>query len=84
MTLLKDNYSADNLKGVMCRSLISVDWQGNLFDCDFNQQLELPIKADVRTLEDLMKQDIDGQQIAIADHCFGCTAGQGSSCGGAL
>ncbi len=85
MKLLKDNYSAENLKGVMCRSLISVDWQGNLFDCDFNQQLELPIKAEkIRTLEDLMQQDIDGQQIAIADHCFGCTAGQGSSCGGAL
>lgn len=85
MNLLKDNYSAANLKGVMCRSLISVDWQGNLYDCDFNQQLELPLKASsVNTLEYLMNQDIDGQPIAIADHCFGCTAGQGSSCGGAL
>lgn len=85
MTLLKNNFSAENLKGVMCRSLISVDWQGNLFDCDFNQQLELPIKASgITTLEDLMNTSIDGQAIAIADHCFGCTAGQGSSCGGAL
>ena len=84
MALLKDNFSAENLKGVMCRSLISVDWQGNLFDCDFNQQLELPLKASVRTLEDLMNQDVEGQSIAIADHCFACTAGQGSSCGGAL
>ena len=85
MTLLKDNYSTENLKGVMCRSLISVDWQGNLFDCDFNQQLELPLKASgINTLEDLFKEDISGQHIAIADHCFGCTAGQGSSCGGAL
>lgn len=85
MTLLKDNYSAENLKGVMCRSLISVDYQGNLFDCDFNQQLELPLKASaINTLEELMKEDINGQSIAIADHCFGCTAGQGSSCGGAL
>lgn len=84
MALLKDNFSAENLKGVMCRSLISVDWQGNLFDCDFNQQLELPLKASVRTLEDLMNQDVAGQSIAIADHCFACTAGQGSSCGGAL
>ena len=85
MNLLKDNFSAANLKGVMCRSLISVDWQGNLFDCDFNQQLELPLKASsVNTLEDLFNHEVDGQDIAIADHCFGCTAGQGSSCGGAL
>ena len=85
MNLLKDNFSSANLKGVMCRSLISVDWQGNLFDCDFNQQLELPLKASsVNTLEDLFRHEVDGQDIAIADHCFGCTAGQGSSCGGAL
>ena len=85
MNLLKDNFSSANLKGVMCRSLISVDWQGNLFDCDFNQQLELPLKASsVNTLEDLFNHEVDGQDIAIADHCFGCTAGQGSSCGGAL
>tara|TARA_R110001599_G_scaffold92421_2_gene242018 strand:- start:2932 stop:3885 length:954 start_codon:yes stop_codon:yes gene_type:complete len=85
MNLLKDNFSSANLKGLMCRSLISVDWLGNLYDCDFNQQLELPLKASgVNTLEDLFKADIDGQDIAIADHCFGCTAGQGSSCGGAL
>lgn len=85
MNLLKDNFSAANLKGLMCRSLISVDWQGNLYDCDFNQQLELPLTAsDMNTLEDLFNADIDGQDIAIADHCFGCTAGQGSSCGGAL
>lgn len=85
MNLLKDNFSAANLKGLMCRSLISVDWQGNLYDCDFNQQLELPLTAsDMNTLEDLFNADIDGQDISIADHCFGCTAGQGSSCGGAL
>lgn len=100
MTLLKDNFSAENLKGVMCRSLISVDWQGNLFDCDFNQQLELPIKAfssshgqpatlqhtdkKPKTLKDLMSEDVAGQSITVADHCFACTAGQGSSCGGAL
>jgi radical SAM/Cys-rich protein len=85
MKLLKDNFSSANLKGVMCRSLISVDWLGNLYDCDFNQQLELPLKASsVNTLEDLFNKEIDGHDIAIADHCFGCTAGQGSSCGGAL
>jgi radical SAM/Cys-rich protein len=85
MNLLKDNFSSANLKGVMCRSLISVDWLGNLFDCDFNQQLELPLKSStVNTLEDLFNKEVDGLDIAIADHCFGCTAGQGSSCGGAL
>lgn len=85
MNLLKDNFSSANLKGVMCRSLISVDWQGNLFDCDFNQQLELSLKASsANTLEDLFNNEVDGHDIAIADHCFGCTAGQGSSCGGAL
>lgn len=83
MTLLKDNFSAANLKQVMCRSLISVDWQGNLFDCDFNQQLDLPLK-NKQTLKDLLDSDREGDAIVVADHCFGCTAGQGSSCGGAL
>ena len=85
MKLLKESFSAENLKGVMCRSLISVDYQGNLYDCDFNQQLELPLKGSAtNTLEGLMNADINGQAVSIADHCFGCTAGQGSSCGGAL
>jgi len=83
MDLLKDNYSADNLKQVMCRSLISVDWQGYLYDCDFNQQLDLPMKSQ-GILLDLLISDSDGELISVADHCFGCTAGQGSSCGGAL
>jgi radical SAM/Cys-rich protein len=83
MTLLKENFSANNLKQVMCRSLISVDWQGNLYDCDFNQQLDLPLN-NKPTLKDLLVSDRDGDAIVVADHCFGCTAGQGSSCGGAL
>lgn len=85
MELLKKNYSAANLESVMCRNLVSVDWLGNLYDCDFNQQLALglPNKA-VRHLRDLLQNSLDGDDIAIADHCFGCTAGQGSSCGGAL
>lgn len=85
MELLKNNYSAANLESVMCRNLVSVDWLGNLYDCDFNQQLALglPNKA-VRHLRDLLQNSLDGDDIAIADHCFGCTAGQGSSCGGAL
>jgi radical SAM/Cys-rich protein len=85
MQLLKDNYRHDNLEQVMCRSMVSVDWQGYLYDCDFNQQLSLPL-SDGRTkhLRDLLKHDLKKQPITVADHCFGCTAGQGSSCGGAL
>jgi hypothetical protein len=67
---------------------LSVDWQGRLFDCDFNQQLGLPLapaSAGARAhLRDLLRTDFAGAPIAVADHCYGCTAGQGSSCGGAL
>ncbi len=87
MQLLKEVYSEDNLASVMCRSLISVDWQGYVYDCDFNQMLNLPIKDrenNATHLVDLMQQDISGRSIIVMDHCYGCTAGQGSSCGGAL
>jgi radical SAM/Cys-rich protein len=85
--LLKDNYRADNLDGVMCRSLLSVDWQGYVYDCDFNQMLGLPLRLGGKPrvkLADLIGHDLDGNPIVVADHCYGCTAGQGSSCGGAL
>jgi radical SAM/Cys-rich protein len=87
MALLKSSYRPENLDGVMCRSLLSVDWQGFVHDCDFNQMLGIPIVVDGRPrvkLADLLDRDLDGQPIAVADHCWGCTAGQGSSCGGAL
>ena len=85
MELLKNNFSADNLESLMCRNLVSVDWLGNLYDCDFNQQLSLPtVGKSAKHLRDLLRVDVEGHDIAIADHCFGCTAGQGSSCGGAL
>jgi radical SAM/Cys-rich protein len=85
MDLLKSNFSEANLESLMCRNLVSVDWLGNLYDCDFNQQLDLPVLGkENRHLRDLLNVDIAGSEIAIADHCFGCTAGQGSSCGGAL
>jgi radical SAM/Cys-rich protein len=87
MQLLKDSYRPDNLESVMCRSLISVDWQGYVYDCDFNQMLGLPMacggKPRVR-LDELLGRDLAGNPIAVADHCYGCTAGQGSSCGGSL
>ena len=84
MHLLQDNFIATNLETVMCRNLVSVDWQGNLYDCDFNQQLGLPLSGNGRPhLRDLLHQDLDGRAIRVADHCYGCTAGQGSSCSGA-
>ncbi len=86
MTLLKDNYSPANLQTVMCRSLISIDWQGVVYDCDFNQMLELPLTQRGRKqyLHELTARELEGREIIVADHCYGCTAGQGSSCGGAL
>lgn len=86
MGLLRDNFSADNLETLMCRSLVSIDWQGYVYDCDFNQMLELPVLAsDRRHIADLLAEvDLEGAAVATGEHCYGCTAGQGSSCGGAL
>jgi len=84
--LLQDAHLDANLDGVMCRSLLSVDWQGFVYDCDFNQMLDLPLLRGGRRvhLSDLLDDDIEGRPIRVAGHCYGCTAGQGSSCGGAL
>lgn len=86
MELLKSSFQQQNLPGVMCRNTVSVDWQGWLSDCDFNQQLGLPLGTSgvKRHLRDLLKTDLHDQPIRVAGHCYGCTAGQGSSCGGAL
>lgn len=87
MQLLRDNFSAANVPGLMCRSQVSVDWQGYLYDCDFNQMLDLPapvLARDRSHLRDLLNAETEGRPIATRDHCFACTAGQGSSCGGAL
>ncbi len=85
MRLLKDNFAAANLANVMCRNLVSVDWQGYLYDCDFNQQLGLSLAGEGRPhLRDLLGEDIAERRIRVSGHCYGCTAGQGSSCGGAL
>ena len=76
-----------NVEHVMCRHTVSIDWQGYAYDCDFNQMLGLPMRLNgsPRThVVDLVTADFEGRPIAIRDHCFGCTAGQGSSCGGAL
>ena len=87
MDLLRDAHQDSNLESVMCRNLISVDWQGYVYDCDFNQMLKLPLMFGAKPkthLRDLMNKDLEGNPIVVMEHCFGCTAGQGSSCGGAL
>ena len=107
MNLLRDNYVEGNLETLMCLNTLSVDWQGYLYDCDFNQMLNMPIDlvqkentpsvADAKNgqtiiaressrthLSDLMGDDLVGNPVAVGEHCYGCTAGQGSSCGGAL
>ena len=87
MVLLRNAYQESNLEGVMCRSLLSVDWQGFVYDCDFNQMLGLPLGQGHRPRTHLSQLDgdtLEGLPIRVADHCYGCTAGQGSSCGGAL
>jgi radical SAM/Cys-rich protein len=87
MQLLKSAYQAGNLDAVMCRQLVSVDWRGYLYDCDFNQMLGLPLRLDGKPLvhvKDLDPAQLQDNAIVVKDHCYGCTAGQGSSCGGAL
>ena len=87
MRLLRASHRDENLEAVMCRSLISVDWQGYVYDCDFNQMLGLPLRVNGTPrlhLAELGGVDLDGNPIVVMEHCYGCTAGQGSSCGGAL
>lgn len=87
ITLLKEHSRVENLSSVMCKNLISVDWQGYVYDCDFNQMLELPMlgKSNKKQhISDVAIELLSGQPITVADHCYACIAGQGSSCGGAL
>jgi radical SAM/Cys-rich protein len=89
LSLLRSAHRESNIERVMCRTLASVDWQGFLYDCDFNQMLGLPLRAGSLTdrhlhLRDWLEINLTDNPIVIADHCYGCTAGQGSSCGGAL
>ncbi len=101
MQLLKDNFSHANLDNVMCKTLLSIDWQGYVYDCDFNQMLEMPLEykeqyknqnkdalivSDKKRwhISELLEVELQDANIVIGEHCYGCTAGQGSSCGGAL
>ena len=84
--LLKDNHNPVNLNSVMCRTTLSVDWKGYLYDCDFNQQLGMKRDGHIKHLDDLLLPlvSLKNNPITIGNHCFGCTAGAGSSCGGEL
>ncbi|WP_020482782.1 arsenosugar biosynthesis radical SAM (seleno)protein ArsS [Methylomonas sp. MK1] len=87
LTLLKDSFRADNLENLMCLNTLSIDWQGTVYDCDFNQMLDLPLGAAAKPklhISELSLAQLQNAPIATAAHCYGCTAGQGSSCGGAL
>ena len=87
LKLLKNSFQAGNLDGLMCRTTLSIDWQGHVYDCDFNQMLALPLGGTSKSRLHISKLNLDALQaarIATAAHCYGCTAGQGSSCGGAL
>jgi radical SAM/Cys-rich protein len=85
MKRLSDSFNPETLQGVMCRQIVSVAWDGRLFDCDFNQMLDMPIEPPYPgRLEDFDYGMLSQRKIMVGDHCFGCTAGQGSSCGGAL
>jgi len=87
LQLLRDAHRDENLAAVMCRHLISIDWQGYVYDCDFNQMLNLPLQYGQQSrvhIRDLLNQDLTHSPIQVAQHCYACTAGQGSSCGGAL
>ena len=87
LELLRHAHLDANLDQVMCRNLVSIDWRGYVYDCDFNQMLDLPLRRAARErvhLSDLLDADLEGEAIRVAGHCYGCTAGQGSSCGGAL
>ncbi len=85
MTLLVNSFNLQAAENVMCRDLVSIGWEGTVYDCDFNQMLEMPVPGPRRSIWDLDSLDeFNRGPIAVADHCFGCTAGAGSSCGGSL
>ena len=87
MTTLVNSFNPKTINDLMCTNTLSVSWNGNLYDCDFNQMLGLPLRIDESKrlhISDIEPAALDDQPITAADHCFGCTAGSGSSCSGAL
>ena len=85
MQKLVNAFNPSTVSGLMCRNTLNVDWLGNLFDCDFNQMLEMPVSKEVgQTIHDFSPETFSNREIMIGAHCFGCTAGSGSSCGGTV
>jgi radical SAM/Cys-rich protein len=87
LELLQNNYQKENISSLMCRNTLSIDWQGYVYDCDFNQMLDLPLGASANKqthITELNDSALSNQPITVRQHCYGCTAGQGSSCGGTL
>ena len=85
MRKLVEAFNPASVAGLMCRTLVSVDWTGRLFDCDFNQMLDMGVDAGLpQTVRDFDPARLSGRRIVTGSHCFGCTAGAGSSCGGAV
>lgn len=82
MEKLLDAFNPSAAAGVMCRNTISIGWDGYLFDCDFNQMLDLKVAAGGQHIKDFDLQELTKRNIIIDQHCYGCTAGAGSSCGG--
>jgi hypothetical protein len=87
LRMLSDHFNAATIDGLMCRTTLSVGWDGTLYDCDFNQMLGMPItgpSGDPLVIHRAKPADPEGHRDRPADHCYGCTAGAGSSCGGAI
>jgi radical SAM/Cys-rich protein len=89
MNLLVENFNPDSVAGLMCLGTLNVGWRGEVYDCDFNQMLGMPwretgARSERRFLWDIDPSEIEGRDVQFGDHCFGCTAGAGSSCGGAI
>ncbi len=85
MKKLVNSFNSSTVEGLMCRNTLNVDWLGNLFDCDFNQMLEIPVSKKVgQTIQDFSPEHFNNREIMTNSHCFGCTAGSGSSCGGTI
>lgn len=85
MEELEDNYNDETVKNVMCRNTVSISWDGKLYDCDFNQMIDLPLREDVgNTVHNVDFKKLKNREIALGNHCYSCTAGAGSSCQGSL
>ena len=82
MEQLVDAYNPAAAHNVMCRNTISISWDGYIFDCDFNQMMDMKVDADSKHISSYNAEDLLNREIIVDQHCFGCTAGAGSSCGG--